>query len=82
MLQNQILGIVRGVDVASGQLVLLTSAKVEVLEEVSHLVAGGATLPPSVYMTPDDVVGQMPYVIEGVLMSFGQIPKRSRIAAK
>ncbi|XP_063930696.1 polynucleotide 5'-hydroxyl-kinase NOL9-like [Zophobas morio] len=75
-------GVVRGVDVATNELVLLTSTKIDTLNDVTHLVSNGVSLPPSVYMTPDDIQGPMPYVIEGLLMSFGQIPKRSRMSVK
>ncbi|XP_044259863.1 polynucleotide 5'-hydroxyl-kinase NOL9 [Tribolium madens] len=75
-------GIIRGVDIINNFLVLLTSHKLEILNKVSHLVLGGAVLPPSIHMTPDEVTGLMPYVMEGVLMSFGQITKRCKISVK
>ncbi|KAJ8939986.1 hypothetical protein NQ314_010926 [Rhamnusium bicolor] len=74
-------GVVRGIDVDSESLVLLTPEAPSVLEEVYYLVIVSVTLPPSVYMTPDDVKGHIPYVMKGELVSLGQITKRSYLPA-
>lgn len=76
-----LLGIVRGVDLDEGYLVLLSEA-FSFLEEITHIVFNGVTLPPSVYMTPDEVTGLVPYVTEGMLARYGQMPKRARRSVK
>ncbi|KAG5877404.1 Polynucleotide 5'-hydroxyl-kinase NOL9, partial [Gonioctena quinquepunctata] len=70
-------GIVRGIDLAEKTLVLMTPEAPEVLEDVFYLVVGSVSLPPSVYMTPDEITGNISYVMEGELVSLGQITKRS-----
>lgn len=63
------------------RLVLITPEQPTVLEDVCYLVMGSVFLPPAVYMTPDDVRGAIPYVMEGELVSLGQITRRSYLPA-
>ncbi|CAH1977386.1 unnamed protein product [Acanthoscelides obtectus] len=74
-------GVVRGGDTSSHYVVLLTPVDPEYLEKVVYLVQGDVALPPSVYMTPDEVIGKVPYVMEGELVSLGQITRRSYLPA-
>ncbi|XP_023311609.1 polynucleotide 5'-hydroxyl-kinase NOL9 [Anoplophora glabripennis] len=74
-------GVVRGVDLESNKLVLVTPEEIKVLEDVYYLVMGSVFLPPAIYMAPDDVTGTIPYVMEGELVSLGQITKRSYLPA-
>nr|CAH7749945.1 unnamed protein product [Callosobruchus chinensis] len=74
-------GVVRGIDTSSGYAIVLTPINPEFLEKVLYLVQGDVGLPPSVYMTPDEVIGKIPYVMQGELVSLGQITKRSYIPA-
>lgn len=74
-------GIVQGVDLNLNYLILITNEP-EILDKTTHLVLSSVTLPPSVYMTPNAAEGEVPYVSEGVLVSFGQITKRAKISAK
>lgn len=76
-----ILGVIRGVDLENDKLVVITPEQATVLEDVHYLVMGSVFLPPAVYMTPDDVRGAVPYVMEGELVSLGQITKRSYVPA-
>ncbi|KAJ8960421.1 hypothetical protein NQ318_013703 [Aromia moschata] len=69
--------IVRGIDLESETLVLLTPANPSILDKVDRLVLGSVALPPSMYMTADDVTGSIPYVMQGDLVSLGQITKRT-----
>ncbi|VEN43853.1 unnamed protein product [Callosobruchus maculatus] len=74
-------GVVRGIDTSSDCVVVMTPVNPEFLEKVLYLVQGDVALPPSVYMTPDEVIGKIPYVMQGELVSLGQITKRSYIPA-
>lgn len=74
-------GVVRGIDLENDYLVLITQARPEVLEETSYLVLNSISLPPSVYMTPQNIRGLMPYVMEGELTSLAQLTKRSYLPA-
>ncbi|XP_023022136.2 polynucleotide 5'-hydroxyl-kinase NOL9 [Leptinotarsa decemlineata] len=72
-------GIVRGIDLTSNNLVLMTPEAKEVLEEVYYLVTNSVYLPPSVYMSPDEITGNIPFVQEAELEYLAQITKRSYI---
>nr|CAI5827208.1 unnamed protein product [Callosobruchus analis] len=74
-------GVVRGIDTSSDYVVVLIPVNPEFLEKVLFLVQGDVGLPPSVYMTPDEVLGKIPYVMQGELISLGQITKRTYIPA-
>lgn len=73
------LGVVRGVDLDSNELFLITPESSDTLELLTHLIYGSVNLPPSVYMTADDVNGVIPYVSLGTLASFSSIPKRTHL---
>ncbi|CAH1155249.1 unnamed protein product [Phaedon cochleariae] len=76
--------IVRGVDLCESTLKIVTPENMATLEEVHHLVVVGVSgvgLPPALYMTADEVVGHVPYVSDGRLVSLGQITKRSYLPA-
>lgn len=72
---------VRGIDSENDYLVLVTQVDQELLNEVTCLVLSSISLPPSVYMTPQNIRGLMPYVMEGELTSLAQLTKRSYIPA-
>lgn len=75
----QFLGIVRGIDLASNEIFLITPESDDSLELATHLIYGSVNLPPSVYMTADDIHGIVPYVSLRNLTSFSSIPKRTRL---
>lgn len=62
-------------------MVLITPESIETLEKVNYLVLGSVSLPPSVYMMPENVSGLIPYVMEGELEFLGQITKRTYLPA-
>jgi len=74
-------GVVRGIDLSTKELYLITPVCPNELEQVDHLILGSVALPPSVYMTADNNSGLTPYTSEGVLTSLGHIPKRSYLPA-
>lgn len=74
--------VVRGVDIENDYLVLITQVNSEILDQVSYLVLSSISLQPSVYMTPQNIRGLMPYVMEGELTSLGQLTKRSYLPAR
>lgn len=81
MFNNFFLGVVRGIDLENNELILITPEPIEVLEKVYYLVLGSVSLPPSVYMMPENVSGLVPYVMEGELEFLGQITKRTYVPA-
>lgn len=73
------LGVVRGIDLSTNEIFLLTPELGDTLELITHLIYGSVNIPPSVYMTADDVNGVVPYVSLGTLTSFSSIPKRTHL---
>lgn len=71
------LGIVRGIDLSTNTLYLLTPLVPEKLELVDKLIVGSAEIPPAFLMSRDDIVGHLPYVAERSLSTLGQVHKRS-----
>lgn len=72
-------GVVRGIDLSTNEIFLITPEPSNTLESITHLIYGSVNLPPSVYMTADDVNGVVPYVSLGTLTSFSSIPKRTHL---
>lgn len=72
-------GIVKGIDVKTETLYLITPETFDTLKHVFYLVLTSVYLPPSVYMTSKDVSGCIPYVMEGEYESLGRITKRSYV---
>lgn len=72
-------GIVRCHNPSARKILLITPVNKDVLEKVTHLVVGCLTLPPSVYMNQEGVVGHIPYVFVSDLTGFAQMSKRTRI---
>ncbi|XP_050294089.1 polynucleotide 5'-hydroxyl-kinase NOL9 [Anthonomus grandis grandis] len=75
-------GLVRGLDLESDTLVLITPVDIETLQNVTHLVLGSVTIPPAFIMSTGGAKGHVPYVSVGDLVDFGQLTKRSYIPAK
>lgn len=73
------LGVVRGIDLSTNEIFLITPELEDTLELITHLIYGSVNIPPSVYMTADDVNGVVPYVSLGTLTSFSSIPKRTHL---
>lgn len=74
-----ILGVVRCYNASTRKIILISPASKDNLENVTHLVAGCVTLPPSVYMNQEGVVGHIPYVFGSDLKDLEQMSKRTRI---
>ncbi|KAL3276330.1 hypothetical protein HHI36_011713 [Cryptolaemus montrouzieri] len=72
-------GIVRCIDFHSRRATIITPVYEEILNKITHLVAGCLTLPPSIYMNHENVQGKVPYVMEGELIDFAQMSKRTHI---
>ncbi|KAL1506236.1 hypothetical protein ABEB36_005633 [Hypothenemus hampei] len=70
-------GIVRGIDLDQDVLVLLTPEKLEVLQNVTHLILSSVTIPPTLLMSAAEVKGAIPYVSKGETVELAQFTKRS-----
>ncbi|XP_018333941.1 polynucleotide 5'-hydroxyl-kinase NOL9 [Agrilus planipennis] len=69
-------GIVRAVDLVNDKLYLITPVLPEDLELINYIALGSIYLPDSIYLSNSCSSGLMPYVAQGVLNIFGEIPKR------
>lgn len=74
-----LLGVVRGINISKDELYLITPESDKILGEVDFITCESVSLPPSLYMTSDDVYDLVPYVSAGVLSSFSAIPKRTHL---
>lgn len=71
----------RGIDLENDYLVLITQVNPEVLDKISYLVLGSVSLPPSIYMTAQNIRGLMPFVMKGELTSLARLTRRSYLPA-
>lgn len=70
----------RGINLSTNELFLLTPEPPAVLDNVNCLVYGSVNLPPSLYMTGDGAEGLIPYVSLGARSSFSSVPKRTHVS--
>lgn len=67
----------RGVDLSSNTLYLITPLPSVNLELVDKLILGSVDIPPSFLMSRDEIAGPLPYVAQKTQSSLGHITKRS-----
>ncbi|KAK9887576.1 hypothetical protein WA026_023383 [Henosepilachna vigintioctopunctata] len=71
--------IVRCINPLENKAIIITPLEGRLLENVTHFVVGCLTLPPSVYMNTEYVHDEIPYIMKGELVEFGQMSRRSLI---
>ncbi|XP_066147698.1 polynucleotide 5'-hydroxyl-kinase NOL9 [Euwallacea fornicatus] len=70
-------GFIRGIDIDSDLLILLTPEPITRLDKVTHIVLSSVNTPPSLLMSCNNVEGQIPYLSVGDVVNLGQFTKRS-----
>ncbi|XP_060525847.1 polynucleotide 5'-hydroxyl-kinase NOL9 [Cylas formicarius] len=75
-------GFVRGVDLDSGTMVLLTPESLRVLDRVDHVVLSSVAVPPSLIMSTGDITGHAPYLNPGKPIALGTFTKRPYLPPK